>query len=254
MSAPTITLCLLGGFRLVVGDEERLLPSAGQRLLAFCALQPGSRDRGIVSGNLWPDVGQSDASKRLRSALWKVGAVEPRAMEADRSCVRLAPDVGLDLAIDGPYQAGRNSSNAADEAPVSPPADDIDSVAVGSSAGSRMRVDLLRNDVLPSWDDDWLTVPRERWRQQRLHALEHLAWTLGLAGRYEEGVDAALCAIGAEPLRESAHRVLVRLHLAEGNRSEAVRQVECFTVLCRGELGVDPSQAFSQLVARQPPP
>ena len=107
-------------------------------------------------------------------------------------------------------------------------------------------------DLLPDWYDDWLTVERERFRQLRLHALESLAGDLADSGRFAAATDAALAAIASEPLRESAHRTLIKLHLAEGNAAEAVRQYRFYSGLLRGELGLDPSPTMQALVHALP--
>jgi DNA-binding SARP family transcriptional activator len=57
-----------------------------------------------------------------------------------------------------------------------------------------------------------------------------------------------VAAVAAEPLRESAHSALIRLHLAEGNRSEALRQYCRYRRLLRAELGVEPTAALDQLL------
>jgi DNA-binding SARP family transcriptional activator len=44
-----------------------------------------------------------------------------------------------------------------------------------------------------------------------------------------------------EPLRETAHRVVIRAHAAEGNLVEAHRQYRRFEDLLQRELGVAPS-------------
>jgi DNA-binding SARP family transcriptional activator len=49
-------------------------------------------------------------------------------------------------------------------------------------------------------------------------------------------------------LRESAHRTVVRVHLAEGNVAEALRAFELFRALLTEELGVQPSVLMSRLV------
>ncbi|WP_190989182.1 AfsR/SARP family transcriptional regulator [Pseudarthrobacter sulfonivorans] len=86
-------------------------------------------------------------------------------------------------------------------------------------------------DLLPSWYDDWLLIDRERQRQIRLHALERMsAWYVS-AERFDSAIEAALQAIAGDPLRESAHRCLIRAHLAEGNVSEARRQVHSYAAL-----------------------
>jgi DNA-binding SARP family transcriptional activator len=68
-------------------------------------------------------------------------------------------------------------------------------------------------------------------------------------GRYGEAVDAGLAAVCAEPLRESAHRVLIRTHMAEGNHAEAGRQYELCRRLLRHEVGVEPSPQLRELVS-----
>jgi Bacterial transcriptional activator domain. len=57
-----------------------------------------------------------------------------------------------------------------------------------------------------------------------------------------------LAAVSGEPLRESAHRQLIEVHLAEGNRVEALRQYEAYRQLMRDELGLGPSPHIVNLV------
>ena len=70
------------------------------------------------------------------------------------------------------------------------------------------------------------------------------------AGKVARALEAALSAVRAEPLRESAHRVLIRVHLAEGNRGEAIRQYELCRRLLRERLGVEPTEQLERLLAR----
>jgi DNA-binding SARP family transcriptional activator len=66
--------------------------------------------------------------------------------------------------------------------------------------------------LFPGWYDDWVLLERERLRRLRLHALEVLADKLVREGRYGEAVQATYAAVRTEPLRESAHRAVVRVH------------------------------------------
>jgi DNA-binding SARP family transcriptional activator len=52
-------------------------------------------------------------------------------------------------------------------------------------------------------------------------------------------------AISAEPLRESAHRSLIKAHIAEGNLTEARRAYLAYRGLVQRELGVLPSGNFA---------
>jgi DNA-binding SARP family transcriptional activator len=106
----------------------------------------------------------------------------------------------------------------------------------------------LCKDVLPDWYDDWLDGERARFLQLRLHALESLCRRLAELGRFAEAVEAGQAAVAADPLRESARRVVIATHLAEGNRADALRQYREFQVLCRRELGCEPSEQMMTLM------
>jgi DNA-binding SARP family transcriptional activator len=111
------------------------------------------------------------------------------------------------------------------------------------------RTDLrLGGELLPGWSDDWVLLERERLRQLLMHALEALADRLAAAGCCGEAVEAAYAAVHLEPLRGSAHRTLVRVHLAEGNAREAINAYESCRTLLADELGVAPSRQMSDLV------
>jgi DNA-binding SARP family transcriptional activator len=107
---------------------------------------------------------------------------------------------------------------------------------------------IVSDDVLPDWYDDWLDTERERFRQIRLHALERLCERLTVERRFGEALQAGLAALRTEPLRESAHRAMIGMHLAEGNLGEAVRQYEACERLLWSQLGVKPARQTSELI------
>ncbi len=107
----------------------------------------------------------------------------------------------------------------------------------------------LCDELLPEWYDDWVLLERERLRQIRLHSLEALCTRLSTLGRHGLAIEAGLAAVRAEPLRESAHRVVIRAHLAEGNASEALRQFAELVNVLSENLGIAPSAATADLVA-----
>ena len=103
-------------------------------------------------------------------------------------------------------------------------------------------------DLLPDWYEDWVLIERERYRQLRLRALDALCERLTAADRLSDALDAGLAAVAGEPLRESAHRAVVRVHLAEGNVGEAIRQFRLCRRLLREQLGIEPSERMQALV------
>ena len=230
--APVARVQLLDGFGLEIGHcGGRMpggLPRGVQRLVAFLGVsrQP---PRTAIAGLLWPDVPEVRAQGSLRSALWRLHKIAPGLIGACRETLSLANGVQVDV---------RELTCWAQR--VSDPAANVEDLAA-----TQLR---LRGELLPGWYDDWVLLERERLRQLRMHALEAMADRLMAAGRCGDAVQAAYVAMQAEPLRESAHRTLIRVHLAEGNLIEAVHAYESFRALLADELGVAPSQLMRDLV------
>ncbi len=101
-----------------------------------------------------------------------------------------------------------------------------------------------------------MLLERERLRQLRLHALERAAEELSRRGEHGQALDAALSCVRLEPLRETGHAAVLRIHLVEGNLSEALRHYDGYRALLRAELGLAPSAQMTSLVQRwlTPPP
>lgn len=220
---------LLRAFQVHHDGESLELPLSAQRLLAFLALHDRPLLRPYVAGCLWTDAPEHRAAASLRSALWRVGT--SGVVLATATHLRLADDVSIDLAV-----AGASARRVLDDTtPLD--AQDVHSL-------------IDAGDLLPDWYDDWVLLERERFHQVRLHALEVLSTRLAAAGRIGEAIDAATLAVTIEPLRESAHRAVIRLHLDEGNVGEAMRQFNTCRALLRRDLGVEPSPALTGLITR----
>ncbi len=215
-----------GGVHTVVEG----LPRCAQRLIAHLSLC-GRPTRAAVAGELWPDVPEDHAHGSLRSALWRVQKIVPGLVDVSGGALGLATGVRVDV-----WEFREWAQRTLD------PTADVDGAMAPESA--------LAGELLPGWYDDWVLLERERLRQLRLHALEMLADKLAGAGRHSEAVQAACAAVRAEPLRESAHRALVRVHLAEGNVAEAVRAYRGFRDLLGYELGVAPTEHMEALMSR----
>lgn len=225
-------LLLLHGFELRRDGTRVTVSKTAERLLAFLGIHDRPVHRSQVAGSLWLDATDSHSAGSLRSALWRVHNADDRVVEAVDSRLSLAPGVRVDLR-DGMALARRLLPGRADR--------DDRADAAWTAA--------LDGDLLPDWyADDWLVLPREQWRQQRLHALEELAGRLAERGEFAAALTAALAAVRGEPLRESGHRCLVRVHLVEGNVGEALASFERFRELLHHELRVRPSRHFVELV------
>jgi DNA-binding SARP family transcriptional activator len=223
------TLSLLNAFELRYDGEVVGLPISAQRLLAFLAVHDRPLLRPYVAGTLWIDANDERAAASLRSSLWRLNRSGHHLVESTSMQLALAAGIDVDLRRSFAL-AGRLVEGTAG-------AQDLDAAE-----------ESLDGELLPDWYDDWLLFERERFRQLSLHALEALADRLVADGCLGSALRAALAAVRGEPLRESAHRALIRVHLAEGNRSEAIRQGELCRRLLRERLGVEPSPQLDQLL------
>ena len=225
-------LILLGGFHLLQGREEIILPATAQRLVALLALRDRPLSRTYAAGVLWSDCSAERSLADLRTALWRANHAHAPIIASAGLYISLRKEVQVDVRALMAF--GRA---AADVAATS---------ATAELAGISWQE--LAHDLLPGWYDDWLVDDRERIRQLRLHALESMTEQLSRLGRHVAAVQAALAAVTLEPLRETAHAALIRAHLAEGNRWEALRQFRrCQDLLAAG-LSVEPSEEIRQLI------
>lgn len=223
---------MLGGFQLFAGDTPVSLSTGSQRLLAVLALRGRTSTRVRIAGTLWPEASDDHAFACLRSSLARLLSAERGLLTVSSSQLGLAGGVRADL-----DESRALARRLLDGAQPTRPADTAANV-----------VDVLSKELLPGWYDDWVVFECEGWRQLRLHALEALVERLLVERRYGQAVVAALAAVSVDPLRESARAVLIRVHLAEHNRSEAVREFERYRRLLRRELAVEPTPNLQTLV------
>jgi DNA-binding SARP family transcriptional activator len=223
-------LGLLGGFVLETSARRLQLPLHAQRLVAFLELQGAQLHRTYVAGRLWTEHDQEHAHACLRTTLWRIGSLPVSLIQATSTHLALDPSVAVDVR-------------------------DLEICAhriLGGDAVPR-NGDFARlaqsSELLPDWYDDWIPQDRERLRQLRLLALEAVGNELIGVQRYSEAALAALAAVGADPLRESAYRLLIRSYLELGNVAEALRQFGLFRKRLQQELGLQPSPQMRELLA-----
>jgi DNA-binding SARP family transcriptional activator len=227
-AAPSTHLTLLESFGLACDGQCVQVPMSGQRVLAFLALHERPLQRPFVAGSLWLDLPEARAAASLRSALWRLHRRVPHVVDVSAHQLALGAEVNVDL------RAAEAAARCVLDEPR-PLALDVDPTT-------------LAGDLLPDWYESWILVAREAHRQLRIRALEKLGEHLLGAGRLDEALELSLAAVAADPLRESAHRAVIRVHVEEGNVGEAIRQYRVFRRLLRDELGLEPSERMQLLV------
>lgn len=227
-----ISLRLLKGFTLAIDHTRIPVCTSTQRLLAFLALQDMPRSRAYVAGILWPDVTASRANANLRSSLWRATRVGHPIIDVSTQELAISKDIAVDL-----HEAVTDAHRLLDNTRA---CDDILTMQTLTN---------LSADLLPEWpENDWMLIEQEQYHQLRLYALEAMTERLTAARRHGEAVAAGLTAVRTEPLRESAHRVLMKAHLAAGNRGAALSQYEQCRRTLKEELGLEPSTSLRDLL------
>jgi DNA-binding SARP family transcriptional activator len=229
-AACAVRLRLLDTFELRCDGETVSLPMSAQRLLAFVALKRHPVLRPYAAGSLWTLSTERHACASLRSALWRLRRSGENIVESAGQQLRLASSVRVDY-----HEAEATARTILERR-------DGDGIELDSGA--------LRAELLPDWYEDWVLIEQEYFRQLRLGALDALSERLADAGRLDEALAVGLAALECEPLRERAHRALVRIHLEQGNASEAIRQYRFCRRLLRSHLGVEPSEQMQELMRR----
>jgi DNA-binding SARP family transcriptional activator len=217
-------LLVVGTFIASIDGCTVILRPSAERLVALLAVR-GALPCPNVAGMLWPDLTQGRAMANLRTVLWRVRNDCPGFVVREGNVLRIS-DIYVDLfAIrEWAWRALRG------EDPWIPPP-------------RRVTCELL-----PGWGDDWLVEAREELRLLQLYGLEAASQRLLLAGRFGEAVGLAIGAVGLDPLRESANRLLIEIHLRDGNRPEALRQFHKYEKRLRTEIGAEPGPALTALV------
>jgi DNA-binding SARP family transcriptional activator/DNA-binding HxlR family transcriptional regulator len=229
-----VEISLLGAFSVrVAGKVIGELSVGSQRLLVFLALHHRAVTRIAMAGRMWPDATDERAGISLRSALSRLDTSTREAILSASAGLSLLETVAVDLR-EAQALARRllQPGGTTEEADLAPAA-----------------VAVLSSELLPDWYDDWVLAEAEDWRQLRMSALEAQAAQLIAMGRLGEAAGAARAAMKVEPLRESASATLIRVHIAEGNQSEALRVYDRYTDLLKSVLGLEPTSRLTNLVA-----
>jgi DNA-binding SARP family transcriptional activator len=191
------------------------------------ALQQTPIDRSTAAALLWPEATDRRAAACLRSTLWRLVKPSQPLVESSEDVLALGECVEVDF-----RDAGRLAATVTT----------LDWQPDGRT------VAVLKADLLPGWTQCWVLAEQDWWRQARLRALEALSHRFRSSGDHHHAHQAALAAVQTDPLRESAHRTLVELHIADGNPAAALRQYADYRTRLRHELGLAPSPQMHELV------
>jgi len=247
MSSPeavqtTLTIRLLGGFEVQLGeatvDDSAWRGRKAQQLVKLLAVTPGrSMHREQIADALWPDLDGDSADRQLHKAIHAARrALDPELTSGADSCwiltqdrtVRLSPRVKIDA----------DQAEAAAEAALAAK----DAMACNAALAS-FRGTLLPADLYDSWSEP----RRTRLTALRSRLLAVVAEDGVATGQPERAAEAANALLSLDGADERAHRVLMRVAAASGDRAAVVRQFRACEAALDAELGVAPSEVTRSL-------
>src|SRR5207245_1160106 len=128
----------------------------------------------------------------------------------------------------------------------------LDAASCASSSTARVdffvgAVERYRGPLLPGYYEDWVLPEQQRLAQEFFQATRQLTHLLEERGDLDRARRYAARAVAIDPLREEAHRELIRLYADTGQPAEALRQFRELERLLDEEFGAAPSAATCQL-------
>ena len=247
-SEPRLRIYLAGGIalRAVTGEsvgERGFAGRQARRLFVRLAAVHEAVPQAELADDLWDtewppswQVALRALVSKLRATLASVGA--PNAIASSNGAYELIlpRDTWLDLdaAADAIHRA--ETARAAGDA----------ATACGWALAARA---IASRSLLPGEDGEWLDRLRRRLDDTRLRALECLAEVWIERGDTALAARDAAEAIAIDPYRERSHRLLIRAHLAAGDRGAAVEAFEACERVLHDELGIRPSPETAALIA-----
>jgi len=196
-------------------------------LLAYLALEQGRHGRDVLAELLWPEYAPDRARAALRRTLSTLrSALGGRWLAVARDAVSLERD-GVLLDVDEFRRLAAGAELA-----------DLEQAAA-LQRGAFLAGFGLR-DSAPF--DDWQSLQAGTLARELGAVLDRLAEELGARGSHVRAIEHARRRLALEPLNETAHRRLIELYGASGERAAALAQYrECVRTLHR-ELGVAPTE------------
>jgi TolB-like protein/Tfp pilus assembly protein PilF len=232
----TLHISLLGEFeaRLGTGEVLALKGRKTQALVAYLALAPGERrTRDELIALLWGDRGEQQARSSLRQSLSELrkslGDAGDSLLVAERDAVSLDAD-----AIDVDVTEFKRL---------------IDD---GTPTALERAAELYRGELLDGIGvhdaafEDWLREARGRLSERACEALSRLL-DHQAAEDSERAIATARRLLALDPLRESTHRVLMRLYAEAGDRPMAIKQYHACRDVLAAELGLLPEPETEEL-------
>ena len=217
---PDIELLDAPALRNADGTRQ-LLERKLAALIAMLALE-GARPRADLAALLWPDASAAQARNALRQRLFRLRRAAGREIVEAGPELRLVPGLVHDLFDPS-----------------------LTLVADPQARRGELLGGLDYSDCLDL--SDWVERARAHWRERRASALAETASRHEARGEIAMALRYAERAAIDEPLREHAHRRVMRLHYLRGDRAAALAAFERCRHALEAGLGAAPDRETREL-------
>jgi predicted ATPase/DNA-binding SARP family transcriptional activator len=232
--AATFTITLFGQFSARVHGKplSGLRSRKGEWLLALLALNHRREvDRDWLAGTLWPESLGRQARANLRLCL-----TDLRQALGDQA-YRLQSPTSRTLCLD--LTAAEVDIVAFDQA-----------IADQTPRALEEAVRLYSGPLLAGWAEEWVLLERQTREQAYLQALEALAAHALGRKDFATAVAHLRRVVTLEPLREEAHRALMRALAAAGDHAAATQVYRALRQYLYAEMNAEPAPETAALVRR----
>ena len=241
-----INLYLFGLPRIVYqGRAIEVVRRKALALVAYLALTHLPQSRDVLATLLWPDLDQERARAALRSTLPALTSLFPESwLSVDRQTITLKHeaiwvDTGEFLALLAQSRSHQHPQ---------------DTLCPQCLSLLEHAIALYHDDFLTGFTisdsveyDDWQMFQRGWLRREYAAALRKVAGYYGGEGHYHEATAYARRWLSLDPLHEPAHRMMMQLYAANGQRAEALRQYSDCVAILDAELATPPEEETTAL-------
>lgn len=241
-----VRLFLFGMPRLEYqGQPIKLERRKAMALAAYLALAGRRQSRDVIADLLWSDLDREHGRSALRSTLRALTTPIPfEWIEADRTTLMLKRDaVWVDV---NSFTALLSESETHGH--------NLDTICDACVPLYRQALELYQADFMAGFGvaesveyDDWQQSQREWLRREHADIFRRLSVYYAEAQQYDQAIKYAQQWLSVDSFHEPAHRQLMRLYAANGQRAEALRQYQQAVDVLDAELATPPEDETTQL-------
>jgi DNA-binding SARP family transcriptional activator len=190
--------------------------------------------KGEVGLIMWPDASSSELKLRFKNAIY-----------------RMRHAIGSDVVLfqDNIYMFNRTVDHDYDVQTF------IGAIKIAREEKQDLKkvkalsraVAVYKGEYLPSLDEEWVILDREKYKNMYIQAAEELAELYLKLDDVEKTIQAGQNALDEDPYYEPLHRIIMQAYAIRGDRASVSRQYEkCRKMLMDG-IGLEPSEQTDQL-------